>query len=34
MSQFQHIYLDGVIAAFSLFAIVLAGTSVWSKLKG
>lgn len=33
MTQFQHIYLDGVIAAFSMFAIVLAGTSVWSRLK-
>ncbi len=34
MSQFQQIYLDGVIAACTLFAITLAGTTIWSKLKG
>lgn len=34
MSQFQQIYLDGVVAAFSLFIVMLAGTSIWSRMKG
>lgn len=34
MSQFQQIYLDGVVVAFSLFIVMLAGTSIWSRMKG
>lgn len=33
MAGAQQIYLYGVIGAFSLFAVVLAGTSIWSKGK-